>query len=157
AHTVGTARARPVRVSAVRAAQGGAVLVAPDTRFVLLLGLFLAVLVLCTKPLGSYIADVMEGRPNFALRLGGRFEALIYRICGIEPGREMAWSEYAVALILFNILGAVLVYGLMRLQAFLPLNPQTLPAASADTAFNTAVSFITNTNWQSYSGESTPG
>jgi potassium-transporting ATPase potassium-binding subunit len=130
---------------------------APDTRFVLLLVLFLAVLVLCTKPLGSYIADVMEGRPNFALRLGGRFEALIYRICGIEPGREMAWSEYAIALMLFNILGAVLVYGLMRLQAFLPLNPQALPAASADTAFNTAVSFITNTNWQSYSGESTLG
>jgi K+-transporting ATPase ATPase A chain len=130
---------------------------APDTRFVLLLVLFLAVLVLCTKPLGSYIADVMEGRPNFALRLGGRFEALIYRICGIEPGREMAWSEYAIALMLFNILGAVLIYGLMRLQAFLPLNPQTLPAASADTAFNTAVSFITNTNWQSYSGESTLG
>ena len=130
---------------------------APDTRFVLLLVLFLAVLVLCTKPLGSYIADIMEGRPNLALRLGGRLEALIYRICGVEPGREMAWSEYAIALMLFNILGAVLVYGLMRLQAFLPLNPQSLPAVGADTAFNTAVSFITNTNWQSYSGESTLG
>jgi K+-transporting ATPase ATPase A chain len=130
---------------------------APDTRFVLLLLLFLAVLVLCTKPLGRYIADIMEGRPNFALRVGGRFEAFIYRICGIEPGREMAWSEYAIALLLFNILGAVLVYGLMRLQAFLPLNPQALPAAGADTSFNTAVSFITNTNWQSYSGESTLG
>jgi K+-transporting ATPase ATPase A chain len=130
---------------------------APDTRFVLLLLLFLALLVLCTKPLGRYIADIMEGRPNFALRIGGRFEAFIYRICGIEPGREMAWSEYAIALMLFNILGAVLVYGLMRLQAFLPLNPQGLPAAGADTSFNTAVSFITNTNWQSYSGESTLG
>jgi len=130
---------------------------APDTRFVLLLVLFLAVLVLCTKPLGSYIADIMDGRSNVALRLGGRFEALIYRICGVEPGREMAWSEYAIALMLFNILGAVLVYGLMRLQAFLPLNPQKLPAVGADTAFNTAVSFITNTNWQSYSGESTLG
>jgi K+-transporting ATPase ATPase A chain len=130
---------------------------APDTRFVLLLVLFLAVLVLCTKPLGSYIADIMEGRPNLARRLGGRFEALIYRICGVEPGREMAWSEYAIALMVFNILGAVLVYGLMRLQAFLPLNPQALPAVGADTSFNTAVSFITNTNWQSYSGESTLG
>ena len=129
----------------------------PDTRFVLLLVLFLAVLVLCTKPLGSYVADVMEGRPNFTVRLGGRFEALIYRICGIEPGREMAWSEYAIALLVFNILGAFLVYGLLRLQAFLPFNPQTLPAVSADTAFNTAVSFITNTNWQSYSGESALG
>jgi K+-transporting ATPase ATPase A chain len=130
---------------------------APDTRFVLLLVLFLAVLVLCAKPLGSYIADVMEGRPNFALRLGGRLEALIYRICGIEPGREMAWSEYAIALLLFNVLGGLLIYGLLRLQAFLPLNPQKLPAVGADTAFNTAVSFITNTNWQSYSGESTLG
>ena len=129
----------------------------PDTRFVLILALFLGILMLCTKPLGSYIADVMEGRPNVALRLGGRFEALIYRICGIEPGREMAWNEYAIALMLFNILGAVLVYGLFRLQAFLPLNPQKFPAVGADTAFNTAVSFITNTNWQSYSGESTLG
>jgi potassium-transporting ATPase potassium-binding subunit len=129
----------------------------PDTRFVLLLALFLGVIVLCVKPLGSYIAAIMEGRPNFASRLGGRFEALIYRICGIEPGREMAWSEYAVALLLFNILGAFLVYGLMRLQSYLPLNPQKFPGVSGDTAFNTAVSFITNTNWQSYSGESALG
>ena len=129
----------------------------PETRFVLLLALFLAVIVLCVKPLGSYIADIMEGRPNFASRLGGRLEALIYRICGIEPGREMAWSEYAIALLLFNILGAFLVYGLMRLQSFLPWNPQKFPGVSGDTAFNTAVSFITNTNWQSYSGESALG
>ena len=129
----------------------------PETRFVLLLALFLAVIVLCVKPLGSYIADIMEGRPNFASRLGGRLEALIYRICGIEPGREMAWNEYAIALLLFNILGAFLVYGLLRLQAFLPLNPQKFPGVGGDTAFNTAVSFITNTNWQSYSGESTLG
>jgi potassium-transporting ATPase potassium-binding subunit len=128
-----------------------------DARFVLLLVLFLGVLVLCTKPLGSYIADIMEGRPNFASRLGGRFEALIYRVCGIEPGHEMAWSEYAIALLLFNLLGAFLVYALLRLQAFLPLNPQRFPGVSGDTAFNTAVSFITNTNWQSYSGESTLG
>jgi potassium-transporting ATPase potassium-binding subunit len=129
----------------------------PDTRFVLLLALFLGVLVLCVKPLGSYIADIMEGRPNFAARLGGRFEALIYRVCGIEPGREMAWTEYAIALLLFNILGALLVYGLLRLQPYLPLNPQKFPGVSGDTAFNTAVSFITNTNWQSYSGESALG
>ena len=129
----------------------------PDTRFVLLLALFLGVLVLCVKPLGSYIADIMEGRPNFASRIGGRFEALVYRICGIEPGREMSWSEYAIALLLFNVLGGFLVYGLLRLQAFLPLNPQKFAGVSADTAFNTAVSFITNTNWQSYSGESALG
>jgi potassium-transporting ATPase potassium-binding subunit len=129
----------------------------PETRFVLLLVLFLGVVVLLTKPLGSYIANIMEGRPNFASRLGARLEALIYRICGIEPGREMAWSEYAIALLLFNVLGGVVVYALLRLQAFLPLNPQKFPGVSADTAFNTAVSFITNTNWQSYSGESALG
>ena len=66
-----------------------------DTAFMALLALFLGVLVVCVKPLGSYIADIMEGRPSLARRLGGRVEALIYRICGIEPGREMAWSEYA--------------------------------------------------------------
>jgi K+-transporting ATPase ATPase A chain len=129
----------------------------PDTRFVLLLALFLGVLVLCAKPLGSYIADIMEGRPNFASRLGGRLEALLYRICGIECGREMSWSEYAVALLMFNVLGACIVYGLLRLQGFLPLNPQKFPGLSGDTAFNTAVSFITNTDWQSYSGESALG
>jgi potassium-transporting ATPase potassium-binding subunit len=129
----------------------------PDTRFILLLTLFLGVLVLCAKPLGSYIADVMEGRPNFARRLGGRLEALIYRICSIDPGREMDWSEYAIALLLFNVLGGLLIYGLLRLQAYLPFNPQKFAAMGADTAFNTAVSFITNTNWQSYSGESTLG
>src|ERR1700689_1899475 len=69
----------------------------------------------------------------------------------------MAWSEYAVALLLFNILGAFLLYGLLRLQVILPWNPQKFPGVSGDTAFNTAVSFITNTNWQSYSGESTLG
>jgi K+-transporting ATPase ATPase A chain len=129
----------------------------PQTSFLVLLVLFLGVLLICTKPLGSYIADIMEGRPNFARRLGGGFETLIYRLCGIEPKREMAWSEYAVALLVFNVLGGFLVYGLLRLQAFLPLNPQHLAAVSADTAFNTAVSFITNTNWQSYSGESALG
>jgi K+-transporting ATPase ATPase A chain len=129
----------------------------PETRFVLLLVLFLGVVVLLTKPLGSYIANIMEGRPNFASRLGARLEALIYRICGIEPGREMAWSEYAIALLLFNVLGGVVVYALLRLQAFLPLNPQKFPGVSADTAIYTAVSFITNTNWQSYSGESALG
>ena len=96
----------------------------PETAFVLLLALFLAVLVLCVKPLGSYIADIMEGRPNFASRLGGRLEALIYRICGIEPGREMAWSEYAIALLLFNVLGR-----LPRLRTAAPAGVPALESA----------------------------
>ncbi len=126
-------------------------------QFSLLLLMFLGVLLLCTKPLGSYIADVMEGRPNFARRAGSRIEGGLYRLCGIRSGEEMNWQQYAIALLLFNVLGALIVYGLQRLQFFLPLNPQRFPAVSADSSFNTAVSFITNTNWQGYSGESTMG
>ncbi len=125
--------------------------------FGLLLLAFLGILVLCVKPLGGYIADVMEGRANFALRAGSRVEALLYRLCGVDSREEMSWKQYAIALLLFNVLGAVIVYGLQRLQLFLPLNPQKFAAVSPDSSFNTAVSFITNTNWQGYSGESTMG
>ena len=120
-----------------------------------LLGLFLGVALLCVKPLGLYIANVMAGAPIWPLRAGRRLEAGIYRLCGIDPAQEMGWKRYAVALLVFNALGALLLYGLQRLQYFLPLNPQHLPAPSPDSAFNTAVSFITNTNWQSYTPETT--
>jgi K+-transporting ATPase ATPase A chain len=118
---------------------------------------FLAIVVVCTKPLGSYIADVMEGRPNFALRFGSRFEALLYRASGVDAKQEMGWRHYAIALLIFNALGALIVYALQRWQLWLPLNPQKLAAVSADSSFNTAISFVTNTNWQGYSGESTMG
>jgi K+-transporting ATPase ATPase A chain len=127
------------------------------TMFGVMLTAFLAVVVLCVKPLGSYMADVMQGRPNFALRAGGRVEGLLYRLCGVDSAEEMSWTQYAIALLLFNVLGAVIVYGLQRLQLFLPLNPQKFAAVSPDSSFNTAISFITNTNWQGYSGESTMG
>ena len=110
-----------------------------------------------TKPLGSYIADVMEGRPNFAVRAGTRLEGLLYSSVQSTRARRCPGMQYAIALLLFNVLGAVVVYGLQRLQLFLPLNPQKFAAVSADSSFNTAVSFITNTNWQGYSGESTMG
>jgi len=128
-----------------------------NTMFGLLLIAFLGIAVLCAKPLGSYMADVMDGHPNFALRAGSRIEGYIYRLCGIDSSEEMSWTQYAIALLLFNVLGAVMVYGLQRLQLFLPLNPQKFAAVSPDSSFNTAVSFITNTNWQGYSGESTMG
>jgi len=128
-----------------------------NTMFGVLLVVFLGILVLCAKPLGSYIADVMEGRPNVAVRIGGRAEGLLYRLCGVDSREEMSWKQYAIALLLFNVLGALIVYGLQRLQLFLPLNPQKLAAVSPDSSFNTAISFITNTNWQGYSGESTMG
>ncbi len=128
-----------------------------NVMFYLLLATVLGLALLCVKPLGSYIADIMEGRPHFALRLGGRFEAILYRLSGVDASKEMSWRQYAIALLLFNLLGALIVYALQRLQLVLPLNPQKLTAVSPDSSFNTSVSFITNTNWQGYSGESTLG
>jgi K+-transporting ATPase ATPase A chain len=117
----------------------------------ILLGLFLVVLLLTVKPLGTYIANVMEGR----FRLAGKIESPLYRLCGIRPDEEMGWLKYAFAILLFNALGVFVVYALQRLQADLPLNPQALAGVSPDSAFNTALSFVTNTNWQGYGGEST--
>ncbi|HEX8978158.1 MAG TPA: potassium-transporting ATPase subunit KdpA [Parasulfuritortus sp.] len=120
----------------------------------LLLGLYLFVLLLLVKPLGVYIDNVMEGR-GFALRLGGGTEAFLYRLAGVRKDEEMGWLKYALAILLFNVLGVLAVYALQRLQAWLPLNPQAMANVSPDSAFNTAVSFATNTNWQGYGGEST--
>jgi K+-transporting ATPase ATPase A chain len=117
--------------------------------------LFLAVVLLCVKPLGLYMANVLEGRPIWPLRVGAPLERWIYRLCGIDPVAEMGWKQYALALLVFNTLGALVVYALQRLQLWLPLNPQHFANVSPDSAFNTAVSFVTNTNWQGYSGEST--
>ena len=140
-----------------------------NTMFGVLLTVLVGIGLLCVKPVGSYIAAVMQlagdkqdgqdkpGRRNIVLRAGARFEALLYRLSGIDPGEEMPWTQYAIALLLFNVLGAFLVYGLQRLQLFLPLNPQKFAPVSPDSSFNTAVSFITNTNWQGYSGESSMG
>src|ERR1700730_13755 len=118
------------------------------TKFEFLAALILGVVIICAKPLGAYIADVMEGKPNFALRIGGRFERILYRICGVDSREDMGWAQYAIALLLFNLIGALIIYGLQRLELSLPLNPQKLTAVSPDSSFNTAISFITNTNWQ---------
>ena len=122
---------------------------------VALLAVFLVAVLLCVKPVGLYINNVMEGHPIWPLRVGARVEGMIYRLCGIDPTTEMGWKTYALALIVFNLLGAIAVYAFQRLQLWLPLNPQQFSNVSADSSFNTAVSFITNTNWQGYSGEST--
>ncbi|MDB6107263.1 MAG: transporting ATPase, subunit [Gammaproteobacteria bacterium] len=116
---------------------------------------FFLLLLVSVKPFGLYMANVMEGRPIWPLRVGARFERLIYKLCGIDPAAQMGWKKYAVALIVFNAIGALAVYALQRLQIWLPLNPQQFTNVSADSSFNTAVSFITNTNWQGYSGEAT--
>ena len=122
---------------------------------VLLLAAFLAVVLALAWPLGILLARVGEGGavPGFAW--AGKFERLLYRAAGTSPGDQQTWQAYATALLLFNGLGALLVYALQRLQAWLPLNPQALPNVSPDSAFNTAVSFVSNTNWQGYSGEQT--
>ncbi len=113
--------------------------------------LYFAVLLLCVKPLGIYIANVMEGKLGFAARI----EAAIYRICSIRASEEMHWSRYAISLLLFTLIGTLSVYVLQRMQLWLPLNPQHMANVSADSSFNTAVSFISNTNWQGYVGEAT--
>jgi K+-transporting ATPase ATPase A chain len=116
---------------------------------------FLGVLLALAKPLGWYMARVYEGKPCGLDKLLGSVERWIYRICGVEPGREMSWKTYALAMLAFNLVGLLAVYGLLRTQHSLPLNPQQLPAVPPELAFNTAVSFATNTNWQNYGGETT--
>jgi K+-transporting ATPase ATPase A chain len=117
--------------------------------------LYLIVLVLLVKPLGLYMARVFAGTYSQTPRLIGRFENLIYRVCGIDPRLEMNWQGYLTALFIFNLVGIVLLYALQRLQIYLPLNPQHFPGTPSDLSFNSAVSFTTNTDWQAYSGENT--
>jgi len=121
----------------------------------LILGLYLLVLLLAAWPLGRYIANVMDGRPLLGLGLRRGLESPLYRLCGVRRDAEMSWLHYALAILLFNLIGALAVYALQRLQLWLPLNPQGLPNVSPDSSFNTAISFATNTNWQGYAGETT--
>jgi potassium-transporting ATPase potassium-binding subunit len=117
--------------------------------------LYLSVLLVLVKPLGSYMAKVYQGG-SFGLDLIlGPVERLIYRMFGIRPADEMSWKTYAGAAILFKLAFFFVLYLILRMQGMLPLNPQGFSGVSPDLAFNTAVSFITNTNWQSYGGEST--
>src|SRR5262245_1859987 len=119
------------------------------------LALYLVVLIALVRPLGAYMARVYQGQPCGMDRALGWLERLIYRLGGVDATKEMTWRVYAGATLLFNALGFLAVYLLMRLQDALPLNPQSLPACTADLSFNTASSFATNTNWQSYGGETT--
>jgi K+-transporting ATPase ATPase A chain len=119
------------------------------------LGLYLVVLLVLAKPLGAYMARVYEGRSIGLDRVLGWLERLIYRLVGARPDTEMGWKTYTAAMLTFNFVGFLAVYLLQRIQGLLPLNPQGFGAVSADSAFNTAASFVTNTNWQGYGGEST--
>ena len=122
---------------------------------VLQLVLYVVVLLLLVKPLGAFMAAVYEGRRTFLSPLLGPVERVIYRLAGVDEKKESDWKRYALQVLLVNLIGFLVVYLLQRLQGVLPLNPQDFAAVSADSSFNTAVSFATNTNWQGYVGETT--
>ena len=117
--------------------------------------LYFGVLTALAWPLGAFIARVYLSERTFLSPVLGPIERLTYRLAGVRTDDEMDWKRYAAAVIWFSLIGVLFVYALQRLQAFLPLNPQALGAVSPDSSFNTAVSFVTNTNWQGYGGEST--
>ncbi|CAJ0884690.1 Potassium-transporting ATPase potassium-binding subunit [Ralstonia mannitolilytica] len=122
--------------------------------FLLQLAIYLVVLLVLAKPLGAYMTGVFGDKPSRAHWLGP-VERLFYRVAGVNPQAEMGWKRYALAVIVVNVLGALAVYALQRAQQWLPLNPQGFGAITPDSSFNTAISFVSNTNWQGYSGEST--
>ncbi|MGB3813604.1 MAG: potassium-transporting ATPase subunit KdpA [Shinella sp.] len=115
---------------------------------------FLAVLI-TIKPLGLYMARVFAGERTVLSPVLGRLEADLYRVSGIAPTKEQGWLAYTVSMLVFSLAGFAALYAILRLQAFLPLNPQGFAGMAPDLAFNTAVSFVTNTNWQNYGGETT--
>jgi K+-transporting ATPase ATPase A chain len=117
--------------------------------------LYVVVLILLAKPLGSFMAKVYQGKHTFLDRLLGPVERFIYRISGVRLDEDMNWKTYAIAVLLFNVFGLLVVYALQRLQAVLPLNPMALGPVTPDSSWNTATSFATNTNWQGYGGEVT--
>jgi K+-transporting ATPase ATPase A chain len=119
------------------------------------IGFFLGVLLAMAKPMGYYMLRVYEGELPAMVRWMQPAENFLYRLCGVDSKSEMRWTQYAMAMLWFSLLGALAVYALQRLQVWLPLNPQGFAAVSPDSSFNTALSFITNTNWQGYVGEST--
>ena len=116
---------------------------------------YFAVLIALSVPLGAYIARVFKGESKFADRVFGPLERLLYRFAWVDPADDMSWQRYLAALLVFNIAGILVVYGLQRLQAVLPLNPAGFGAVDPFVSWNTAVSFASNTNWQAYAGEST--
>ena len=126
-----------------------------NTNNLLQLMFFMGTLLLLVKPLGSYMARVYQNERIFLDRVLGPVERLIYRASGIRPTEDMDWKSYAAALLVFNMLGLLVVYAQQRLQLALPFNPQGFSAVTPDSAWNTAVSFASNTNWQSYGGETT--
>lgn len=117
--------------------------------------LFIVVLLALAVPMGRYMTAVLDGTSVVVRKFGKPIERALYKIAGIDESAEMSWKHYALAVLLFNALGTLVLYGFLRLQQWLPVNPQTFGPMTPDAAFNTAVSFVTNTNWQDYTPEST--
>ena len=117
--------------------------------------LYCAIVAVLVKPLGGYMTRVFNGEQTLLSPLLGPVEAALFRAAGVDAQREQHWLAYTVAMLLFHVGGFLILYGLMRFQGMLPFNPADQSAVPADLTFNTAVSFITNTNWQNYGGEST--
>ena len=128
-----------------------------STNAIVQMTVFIVALIGLAIPLGRYMASVLDGSSAVVRKFGRPVESLLYRLAGVDPGVEMSWKHYALAVMLFNVLGALVLYGILRLQGMLPANPQGMAGMTPDAAFNTAVSFVTNTNWQDYGGESTLG
>src|ERR1700677_4206149 len=120
------------------------------------LALYIAILVLITKPLGLFINRVLNpGSRTFLDPVIRPLEKLTYRLLGVDPAKEQTWKQYTFALLIFSAVTCLFTYIILRMQYYLPLNPQKFTALAPHLAFNTAISFLTNTNWQSYGGEST--
>ena len=119
------------------------------------IGLFFAVVLLVAKPVGTYLYRVYERKSTWLDRVLRPIEKLIYRVCGVDETKEMRWTEYGVAMLLFSGVSLLLLYLIERVQVWLPWNPQKLANVAPDLAWNTAVSFTTNTNWQAYTPETT--
>ncbi|MEN6551400.1 MAG: potassium-transporting ATPase subunit KdpA [Methanobacterium sp.] len=122
---------------------------------VLLILLFLLILTLFAIPLGKYMSNVFTGKKTFMAHVVRPVEKFIYRICSVDENQEMTWKRYAYSLLIFNIFGILFLFVLQLIQGYLPLNPENMTGVRWDTALNTAISFVTNTNWQSYAGETT--
>ncbi|MBV9542213.1 MAG: potassium-transporting ATPase subunit KdpA, partial [Alphaproteobacteria bacterium] len=119
------------------------------------IALYCAVLLAITAPLGAYMTAVFEGKRTFLSFALRPLERAIYWVCGVDEKDEQHWTTYGVAMLAFSVAGFMLFYLIQRLQGVLPLNPAHLPAVGEHLAFNTAISFVTNTNWQSYVPETT--
>ena len=119
------------------------------------IALVLALVLACAIPLSKFIAEVYAGERNFLSSVLGPVERGFYRLAGVDPAREQEWFTYTLAMLAFSVAGFLILYGVQRLQGLLPLNPRGFDAVPPDLAFNTAISFITNTNWQNYAGETT--